>query len=148
MHALAVYVQEGLPFVRDLPIENSMDVFLLCFTSLSVLLTFHISIIYLLCAILNLLFYYICNIVVYIIYIIYINIYIYIYMVYIYIYIYTVYIYVYMYIYGIYMYVQICIYIYIHLKTHLLCKIFRFLYRSFVSLIKSRETSYENQHSN
>ena len=34
------------------------------------------------------------------------------------------------------------------LKTHLFSKIFCFLYRSFVSLIKSKETSNKNQHSN
>ena len=34
------------------------------------------------------------------------------------------------------------------LKTHLFCKIFHFLYKSFVSLIKSKETSNKNQHSN
>ena len=34
------------------------------------------------------------------------------------------------------------------LKTHIFCKIFRFLYRSFVSLIKSKKTSNKNQHSN
>ena len=52
----------------------------------------------------------------------------------------------------IYIYIYIyCIHIYIYkivLKTHLFCKIFRFLYRSFVSLIKSKETSNKNQHSN
>ena len=31
------------------------------------------------------------------------------------------------------------------LKTHLFSKIFHFLYRSFVSLIKSKETSNKNQ---
>ena len=30
MHGLAVYVREGLPFARDLSIENSAD-FYLCF---------------------------------------------------------------------------------------------------------------------
>ena len=30
------------------------------------------------------------------------------------------------------------------LKTHLFCKIFSFLYRSLVSLIKSKETSNKN----
>ena len=34
------------------------------------------------------------------------------------------------------------------LKTHIFCKIFRFLYRSFTSLIKSKKTSNKNQHSN
>ena len=34
------------------------------------------------------------------------------------------------------------------LKTHIFCKIFLFLYRSFVSLIKSKKTSNKNQHSN
>ena len=57
-------------------------------------------------------------------------------------------------IYMIFIYTYIYIYIYILdkqkivLKTHLFSKIFHFLYRSFVSLIKSRETSNENQHSN
>ena len=42
MHGLAVYVKEGLPFARDLSLENSADsyVFLTGFTSLSVLLLF------------------------------------------------------------------------------------------------------------
>ena len=30
MHGLAVYVKEGLPFARDLPLENSADSYL-CF---------------------------------------------------------------------------------------------------------------------
>ena len=34
------------------------------------------------------------------------------------------------------------------LETHLFCKIFCFLYRNFVSLIKSKKTSNKNQHSN
>ena len=34
------------------------------------------------------------------------------------------------------------------LKTHLFSKIFRFLYRGLASLIKSKETSNKNQHSN
>ena len=40
MHGLAVYVKEGLPFARDLSLENSADSYLFstCFTSLSVLL--------------------------------------------------------------------------------------------------------------
>ena len=32
------------------------------------------------------------------------------------------------------------------LKTHLFSKIFRFLYRTFVSLIKPKETSNKNQY--
>ena len=47
MHGLAVYVKEGLPFARDLSLENSADSylrFLTCFTSLSVLLLFPLSI--------------------------------------------------------------------------------------------------------
>ena len=43
MHGLAVYVKEGLPFTRDLSLENSADsyfCFSTCFTSLSVLLLF------------------------------------------------------------------------------------------------------------
>ena len=67
----------------------------------------------------------------------------------------------------IYIHIYIYIYIYIHiyvsiwkpfndvldkeklvLKTHLFCKIFHFLYRSFLSLIKSKETSNKNQHTN
>ena len=39
MHDLAVYVKEGLPFARDLPLENSADSYLL-----SVLLLFPLSI--------------------------------------------------------------------------------------------------------
>ena len=40
IHGLAVYVKEGLPFARDLSLENSADSYLFstCFTSLSVLL--------------------------------------------------------------------------------------------------------------
>ena len=67
-----------------------------------------------------------------------------------------------LYIYNIYIYI-IYIYIYISIrkpfkdvldkqkivsKTHLFSKIFRFLYISFLSLIKSKETSNKNQHSN
>ena len=33
-------------------------------------------------------------------------------------------------------------------KTQIFCKIFCFLYRSFVSFIKSKKTSNKNQHSN
>ena len=42
MHGLAVYAKEGLPFARDLSLENSADSYL-CFTSLSVLLLFPLS---------------------------------------------------------------------------------------------------------
>ena len=46
MHGLAVYVKGGLPFARDLSLENSADSYLFstCFTSLSVLLLFPLSI--------------------------------------------------------------------------------------------------------
>ena len=46
MHGLAVYVKEGLPFVRDLSLENSADSYLFStgFNSLSVLLFFPLSI--------------------------------------------------------------------------------------------------------
>ena len=46
MHGLAVYVKEGLPFARDLFLENSADSYLFStgFTSLSVLLLFPLSI--------------------------------------------------------------------------------------------------------
>ena len=48
MHDLAVYVKEGLPFARDVSLENSADSYLFsfwtCFTSLSVLLLFPLSI--------------------------------------------------------------------------------------------------------
>ena len=47
MHGLAVYVQEGLPFARDLSLENSVDSYFLFstgFTSLSVFLLFPLSI--------------------------------------------------------------------------------------------------------
>ena len=47
MHGLAVYVKEGLPFARDLSLENSAGsylTFLAGFTSLSVLLLFPLSI--------------------------------------------------------------------------------------------------------
>ena len=72
--------------------------------------------------------------------------------------------------YLVYISIYICIYIYIYIymhisiwkpfkdaldkqkivfKTHLFNKIlFRFLYRSFVCLLKSKETSNKNQHSN
>ena len=42
IHGLTVYVKEGLPFARDLSLENSADsyLFVTCFTSLSVLLLF------------------------------------------------------------------------------------------------------------
>ena len=43
MHGLAVYVKEGLPFARDLSLENSL-LFSTGFTSLSVLLLFPLSI--------------------------------------------------------------------------------------------------------
>ena len=43
MHGLAVYVKEGLPFARDLSLENSADSYLFS-TSLSVLLLFSLSI--------------------------------------------------------------------------------------------------------
>ena len=43
MHGLAVYVKEGLPFERDLPLEN-LIMFLSGFTSLSALLLFPLSI--------------------------------------------------------------------------------------------------------
>ena len=75
------------------------------------------------------------------------------------------YIYIYIYIYHIYIFKEyIYIYIFIYqfeshlndvlykakvvLKTHIFCKILCFLYRSFVSLIKSKKTSNKNQHSN
>ena len=46
IHVLAVYVKEGLPFARDLSLENSADSYLFStgFTSLSVLLLFPLSI--------------------------------------------------------------------------------------------------------
>ena len=48
MHCLAVYVKEGLPFVHNLPLENSTDshlsVWLALYTSLSILLLFPLSI--------------------------------------------------------------------------------------------------------
>ena len=46
MHGLAVYVKEGLPFSRDVSLENSADchLFPTGFTSLSVLLLFPLSI--------------------------------------------------------------------------------------------------------
>ena len=46
MHGLAVYVKEGLPFAWDLSLKNSAVSFLFSngFTSLSVLLLFHLSI--------------------------------------------------------------------------------------------------------
>ena len=46
MHGLAVYVKEGLPFARDLSLENCrfLLMFSTCFTSLSVLLLFPLSI--------------------------------------------------------------------------------------------------------
>ena len=46
MHGLTVYVKEGLPFVRDLSLENCrfLLMFSACFTSLSVLLLFPLSI--------------------------------------------------------------------------------------------------------
>ena len=46
MYGLAVYVKEGLPFAWDLSLENSADSYLFstCFTSLSVLLLFPLSI--------------------------------------------------------------------------------------------------------
>ena len=46
MHGLPVYVKEGLPFARDLSLENSADsyLFLTGFTSLSVLHLFPLSI--------------------------------------------------------------------------------------------------------
>ena len=48
MHDLAVYVKEGLPFARDVSLENSADSYLFsfwtCFTSLSALLLFPLSI--------------------------------------------------------------------------------------------------------
>ena len=49
MHGLAVYVKEGLPFARDLPLENSADSYLFStgFTSLSVLLLFSLLITFL-----------------------------------------------------------------------------------------------------
>ena len=34
MHGLAVYMKEGLPYARDLPLENSADSYL-CFTTVS-----------------------------------------------------------------------------------------------------------------
>ena len=40
MHGLAVYVKEGLPFARDLSLENFLLMFSTGFTSLSVLLLF------------------------------------------------------------------------------------------------------------
>ena len=48
MHGLAVYVKEGLPFARDLSLENSANsyLFLTDFTSLSVLFLFPLSIIF------------------------------------------------------------------------------------------------------
>ena len=45
MHGLAVYVTEGLPFARDLSLENRfLLMFSTCFTSLTVLLLFPLSI--------------------------------------------------------------------------------------------------------
>ena len=48
MHGLAVYVKDGLPFAWDLSLENSADCYILmfstCFTSVSVLLLFPLSI--------------------------------------------------------------------------------------------------------
>ena len=46
MHGLAVYVKEGLPFARDLSLENFRFLFMFstCFTSLSVILLFPLSI--------------------------------------------------------------------------------------------------------
>ena len=46
MHGLAVYVKEGLPFARDLSLENSACSYLFStgFTSISVLLLFPLSI--------------------------------------------------------------------------------------------------------
>ena len=46
MHGLTVYVKEGLPFARDLSLENSADSYLFStgFTSLSALLLFPLSI--------------------------------------------------------------------------------------------------------
>ena len=46
MHVLAVYVKEGLPFPRDLSLETLqiLLMFSTCFTSLSVLLLFPLSI--------------------------------------------------------------------------------------------------------
>ena len=46
MHGHAVYVKEGLPFARELSLENSADSYLFStgFTSLSVLLLFPLSI--------------------------------------------------------------------------------------------------------
>ena len=44
MHGLAVYVKEGLPFTRNLSLENSADSYVFDFTSLSVLLLFPLSI--------------------------------------------------------------------------------------------------------
>ena len=46
MHGLAVYVKEGLPFARDLSLENCRFLFMFStgFTSLSVLLLFPLSI--------------------------------------------------------------------------------------------------------
>ena len=46
MYGLAVYVKEGLPFARDLSLENCrfLLMFLTGFTSLSVLLLFPLSI--------------------------------------------------------------------------------------------------------
>ena len=46
MHGLAVYVKEGLPFARDLSLElcRFLLMFSTCFTSLSVLLLFPLSI--------------------------------------------------------------------------------------------------------
>ena len=42
IHGLAVYVKKGLPFARDLPLENYADsyLFLTGFTSISLLLFF------------------------------------------------------------------------------------------------------------
>ena len=47
MHGLAVYVKEGLPFARDLSLENSADSYL-CFR-LALCLTSFSSIVPLLC---------------------------------------------------------------------------------------------------
>ena len=46
MHSLAVYVNEGLPFARDISLENSMHfcMFFTDFTTFSVLLLFPLSI--------------------------------------------------------------------------------------------------------
>ena len=53
MHGLAVYVKEGLPFARDLPLENCRFLLILStgLTSLSVLLLFLLITFFILCTV-------------------------------------------------------------------------------------------------